>query len=217
MSFGSIKEWEDYCFSTHKSYIGNEHFKKWIHEKEILIFNFSNLKNKQLNLISSGMNDAVKIASLHFKILYGNTGRFKNIAHKTNSAELLKIILKERKKSHKSHASVFILNNPIKTKNYVIKDGEALTYVPEGITIFSFDPKMRYNNRFLRCRAKHETLHLLGLNIHHEDTKVKGYTNEKCIMEYNAPTIKLCRKCKTALTYFWRGIMHATKKQFIKN
>ena len=110
------------------------------------------------------------------------------------------------------------MDRPIQAADAEIKDGEALTYVVEGVTLFSFDPAKKYFNNFLRRRAKHEAFHLLGLNFHHEDTRVKGYKNGAlCNMRYNAPTQHLCEKCKNALLSFWEGIEYATKKQFVKN
>ncbi|MBI2656290.1 hypothetical protein HYX03_00950 [Candidatus Woesearchaeota archaeon] len=169
-----------------------------------------------------GMEDAIKSARLHFKVTFGDGNSVKDILNltdeKINSKKLLKMAIEKRKKNHKEQANVFIFNNPIKSPSAVIKDGEALTYVSEGITIFSFDAFKKYPCNFLRRRAKHEVLHMLGLNTHHEDTKVRGYNNEvPCVMKYNAPVMNACGKCKDALACFWKGIEYATKKQFVKN
>lgn len=219
-NFNSIREWKSYCFNTHSSYLKNQHFREWINKKEIYIFNFSNLKNDSVKAITLGINNAIKIAKLHFKIK--NSERFTFQANfsasEINSNKILKMIMEERKQNHKENANIFIFNNPIKSLSAIIKDGEALTYVSEGITIFSFDAFQKYHYNFLMRRAKHEALHLLGLNSHHEDTKVKGYKHKViCNMNYNAPTQRLCLKCKDGLISFWRGIEYATKKQFVKN
>ncbi len=215
--FSSIKEWKDYCFNTHSLYLKSPHFKKWIGKKEIYIFDSSNLKKEQVQCIKFGLQDAVRIAKLHFKIKV-----FEKYALKAdfstpiiNSSKILKKVIKERKKSHKDNASVFIFSKPIKSQDSIIKDGEALTYVSEGAIFFTFEPSIDYPCSFLRRRAKHEALHLLGLNAHHEDTRVKGYgygRKHSCIMEYNAPTIRLCKKCEDAIKSFWDGIRQATAK-----
>lgn len=219
--FNSLKEWKDYCFNTHSLFLKNTHFRKWINKKEIHIFNLSNLSNQDVKYIKLGIEDAIKVARLHFKIYYGTDNRIKkiNLTHeKINSNKLLKMILKKRKENHKEQANILIFNNPIKSPNAIIKDGEALTYVSEGVMIFTFEAFKKYSRNFLRRRAKHEALHLLGLNSHHEDTDVKSYKyNALCNMNYNAPTQNLCKKCKEALVYFWKGIEYATKKQFVKN
>lgn len=220
--FDSIKEWKDYCFNTHSLYLKNVHFKKWINKKDIHIFNFSNLKKEEIKYIKLGVEDAIKVAKLHFKIYYDNPNSTKKIINiydkKINSSELLKMIVQKRKKRHKEHACIFIFDKPIKSQKTIIKDGEALTFVSEGMTFFTFDTAKSYPHNFLRRRSKHEASHLLGLNFHHEDTKVQGYKHDvKCNMEYNAPTMKLCQKCKDALKSFWKGIEYATKKQFVKN
>ena len=216
--FNSIKEWKDYCFNTHILYLKNLHFRKWINKKEIYIFNFSNLKTNDIKYIKSGLEDTIKLAKLHFKVFYGDIDNFKKIINsgnkKINSAKLLKTVIEERNENHKEHANIFVFNKPIKSQDYVIKDGEALTYVSEGITIFSFDAFKDYPPGFLMRRGKHEALHLLGLNSHHEDTKVKGYEhNVSCNMNYDAPTQYLCRKCKDALVYFWKGVKNATENK----
>ena len=220
--FNSIEEWKAYCFNTHRLYLKNQHFRNWINEKEIYIFNFSNLRDKEIKFMKLGILDAINSARLKFKIYYGNNDKVKKIINSKNkiinSPELLKMIAKKRKENKKENAYAFIFNEPIESSGATIKDGEALTYVSEGIMIFTFDADKKYSYKFLRQRAKHETIHLLGLNSHHEDTKVQGYGHYAfCVMQYNAPAIKICRKCKDALTSFWRGIEYATKKQFIKN
>ena len=215
--FNSIKEWRNYCFNTHSSYLKNKHFRKWINGKEIFIFNFSNLSKNSIRHIKSGIEDAIKLGKLHFKVRYANHGKFgkvvRNNSKKINSNKLLKMIVEERKGNHKEHADVFILNSQIQSPNAVIKNGEALTYVPEGVIMFTFDVSKKYPYKFLRRRAKHEALHMLGLNAHHGDTEVKGYDyNAACIMQYNAPAMRVCGKCRDALLYFWKGIKYATKK-----
>lgn len=220
--FNSIKEWKDYCFNTHSSYFKNMHFRKWINQKDICIFNFSNLRTMGIKYMKLGIEEAIKLSRLPFKVNYGNGNSIKNainlIGEKINSNELLKMVIKKRKENNKEHAYIFIFNNPIESPNAILKDGESLTYVSEGIMIFTFDEFKKYSRNFLRRRAKHEALHLLGLNSHHDDTKVKGYKHDVfCNMQYNAPTQHLCLKCKDALVSFWRGIEYATKKQFIKN
>jgi len=216
--FNSIKEWKDYCFSTHKLYLKNPHFKKWINKKEIYIFNLSNLKKDSIKYIKSGLEDAIKLAKLHFKVFYGDIDNFKKIMNsgnkKIDSTNLLKAVIEERNKNHKEHASIFVFNKPVRSQDSVIKDGEALTYVSEGITAFSFSAFKDYPPSFLMRRGKHEALHLLGLNSHHEDTKVKGYKhNVPCNMNYNAPTKYLCSKCRDALVYFWIGVEYAAENK----
>ncbi|MEK6984328.1 MAG: hypothetical protein AABX33_07175 [Nanoarchaeota archaeon] len=219
--FDSLKEWKNYCFDTHSLYLTNQHFKKWIIRKEIVILNLSSLRNQTIQHIKQGVENAIKLGKLHFKI-YDNSGdnyyKVINIKDENiRSDKLLKMVVKIRKKSHKEQANIFILNKPINSPNGIIKDGEALTYVSEGVIMFTFDTHKKYPYKFLMRRAKHETLHLLGLNFHHEDTKIEGYDNSiLCNMNYNAPTQYLCKKCRDALLSFWKGIEYATKQKLIK-
>ena len=222
IEFDSIKEWEDYCFNANSSYIENPHFRKWINKKEVYIFNLSNLGNQAMQCIKLGIENTIKLGKLHFWLYNNSDDSFNKLINikdgNIRSGKLLRIVARNRKKSRKEQANIFIFNSPIDSPNGIIKDGEALTYVSEGIIIFSFDAYKKYPYKFLMRRAKHETLHLLGLNFHHEDIKIKGYNYDiKCNMKYNAPTQYLCKKCKNALMYFWKGIEYATKKQFIKN
>ena len=213
--FDSVKEWRAYCFKTHRAYIKNPHFRKWVKQKEIDIFDFSKLKKRDIQYIKIGMNDAIKSAKLHFKVHEIRDKKFHLDWTKNDiliSDEILKMAIKKRKNHQKQNANVYLFNHALKTQDAIIKDGEALTYVSEGVMMFSFDSNISYASSFFRRRAKHEALHLLGLNFHHEDIEVKGYKNVPCVMSYNAPTQNLCRKCKDALLYFWKGIKHATEK-----
>ena len=219
--FNSIKEWKNYCLNTHSLYLKNQHFKKWINKKEVYILNLSDLTNQNVKYIKSGVEDAINLVKLHFKVKYGNDNSVKkiiNLKEEVNSNELLKMIIEKRRENHKENADIFIFNKPVKSTDTLIKDGEALTYVSEGVMIFTFDKLKKYSGNFLRRRAKHEALHLLGINFHHEDTEVRGYKGSShCNMQYNAPVKRLCRKCKDALVSFWKGIEYATKQQFVKN
>ena len=219
--FNSVREWKDYCFKSHKLYLKNKHFKNWINEKEIAIFNLSNMGNKDIKHIRLGVEDAIRTARLHFRLYYGNGSAFRKIIgsqnKKIDSRKLLRMVIEKRRHDKTEQAGIIVINNPIKSSNVVIKDGEALTYVPEGVMIFSFDALKKYPRNFLKRRAKHEALHLLGLNSHHEDTIVEGYNyGSHCTMEYNAPTGRLCGKCRDALVNFWKGLQNATKKHLIE-
>lgn len=220
IKFNSIHEWKDYCFNAHGQYLKNRHFMKWISKKEIGIFNLSGLGKSSIRCMRLGIEDAIKLAGLHFKVRYGKApNKFFSFISKNSaidSSKILKMIVKSRKRNNKENASVFILSKPVASSGSVIQDGEALTFVPEGVTILSFDMLKKYPGSFLRRRARHEALHLLGLNFHHEDTKITGYGGKaKCNMEYNAPVKNVCGKCKGALQSFWKGIEYATKQKFI--
>lgn len=217
INFSSIEEWKKYCFSTHRSYLQNKHFRKWINGKEIQILNFTNLGKNELKCIKAGVEDAIKLGKLHFKASYCSKPYLRIEGGKIKSEKLLKAIVRMRAKNTKEHADILIVDKPVQSSKTLIRDGEALTYVPEGVIIFTFEPSKKYPNNFLRRRAKHESLHLLGLNAHHEDTQVMGYNNDaNCIMRYNAPTSSVCGKCRTALKSFWEGIRYATNKKNAK-
>ena len=220
--FKSMKEWKNYCFSTHRKYLNNVYFTKWIKEKIIYIFNHSNLRNENIKQVKRGIEKAIALIGLHFKLKCPNY-KFYNLSLTVENGniigdKMLKMVASTRKRNNNCYASIFVVDKPIKSPDAVLNYGEALTYVSEGITIFTFDPFNKYSLKFLRDRAMHETFHLLGLNVHHEGTKIQGYQQSvSCNMENNAPSGYLCRKCKDGLQSFWKGIEYATKKQFIKN
>ena len=167
----------------------------------------------ELKFIKAGVEDAIRLGKLHFKVNHCSNPSLRIEAGTIKSDKLLKSIVRMRAKNTKEHADILIVDKPVQSSKTLIKDGEALTYVSEGIMILTFDSKRKYPHEFLRKRAKHEALHMLGLNSHHEDTEVTGFNNKiNCIMRYNAPTSNLCGKCKTALKSFWEGIRYATNK-----
>lgn len=215
--FKSIKEWKDYCLNTHILYITNVYFNNWIKEKNIYIFNYSRLRKEDIKHVKRGIEKAIALIGLHFKVK-SQKSDFHDINMAVENENIISNVILEtveaaRKHDNKCNASIFIVDKPIKSPYAVLKYGESLTYVSEGITIFTFDPLKKYSSKFLRKRAMHEAFHLLGLNVHHEKTKVKGYKQSvSCNMEYNAPSGHLCRKCKDALKSFWKGIEYATKE-----
>jgi len=222
MKFKSVREWKNYCFNTHRPYTNNAYFRDWVKEKIICIFDYSRLRKEEIRNVKTGMENAIALIGLHLRVKYPKY-KFYNLSLAVEGGNIAskvisKMVTAERRKSHNRYASIFIVDKPIKSPDAVLKYGEALTYVPEGVAIFAFDPLKRYSPEFLRNRAMHETFHLLGLNAHHEKTRVKGYKQQvSCNMKYNAPSGRLCKKCKDALKSFWKGIEYATKEQFIKN
>ena len=216
-SFSSAQDWKKYCFGMPGKYFKIIHFKNWTASKKIHIINFSNLKESKLKCIEYGIKEAIGLTGLKFEIIrIKNKKDYKKFVDacvdggKISSKKLLKGAIKKRKYGGVDCADIFILNYPIYSNGVIIRDGEALSFVPEGVSMFTFDSKINYPNSFLKKRAKHESLHLLGLNAHHEDTKVKGYKQDVlCNMLYNAPSEFLCAKCKNAIVSFWRGVENA--------
>jgi hypothetical protein len=212
ISFNSITEWKDYCYKTHKSYLKNEYFRQWLREKKIDIFDCSKLKKKDIELITMAIKNALKLCGRGFEIRL-NKGLNLDFAMRDgyiNGAKILKMAKSSRKKSKSCNASIFLVDKRVKSETSLLKFGDALTYVSDGLIIFTFDPKVRYPRRFFKDAIAHEVYHLLGLNTHHYDAEVEGYGKlSRCIMEYNAPSGILCQKCKDGLLSFWEGITNA--------
>jgi|GEM_PF-5807689 predicted Zn-dependent protease len=214
MEFSSKEEWKNYCFRNHKSYLKNRYFRRWINQKKVDIFNCSGLKEKEIRLITMTIKNALRLCSKGFKIRLRKQINPDFAVKNANidGAKTLRMVKKARKKSKSCIANIFLVNKRAKSESSLLKFGDALTYVSDGVTIFTFDPKVRYPRRYFKDEVGHEVYHLLGFNIHHPDAEVKGYGKlPKCIMEYNAPSEKLCQKCKDGLLSFWEGIKNATK------
>ncbi|MBI1934869.1 hypothetical protein HYS31_00365, partial [Candidatus Woesearchaeota archaeon] len=215
-NFNSKADWEELCFKSSNGYLKNHHFRKWVNSKKIHIINLSNLGKDKVRCIGQGMKESIKLTGMKFKIIEIQNERLKEYSKlldscvhrkELKSSRLVKGAIKKRINGKTECADIFITNYPIESNGTLIQDGEALTFVPKGISIFTFSGKVRYPKSFLRRRAKHEGLHLLGLNIHHEGAKVKGYNNDaSCVMRYNAPIKYLCPKCRVAIKSFWKGV-----------
>ena len=207
MRFNSKEGWKNYCYNTHKSYLKNEYFRRWIKEKTVDVFNCSKLKKNDIKLITMAIGNVLKLCGRGFKIRL-NEGINLDFAIRDghiNGAKILEKVKKSRS-GKRCSATIFLVNKIAKSGKNVFKFGDALTYVSDGITIFTFNPSVKYPNGFFKTAVAHEMYHLLGLNVHHEDTEVSGYAKVKCIMEYNAPTEFLCQKCKDGLLSFWEGV-----------
>ena len=211
MKFSSKEEWKEYCFSNHKTYLKNKYFRCWLKQKKVDIFNCSRLKKEELRLIKTAIGNALRLCGKGSKISINN-GINLDFAVKNGNidgARVLSMIKKSRK--GKFHAGIFLVNRQVKSGRNVLNFGDALTYVSDGVTIFTFEPDVKYPKKFFRNEVAHEIYHLLGLNIHHYDTQVQGYGKlSKCIMEYNAPSERLCSKCRDGLISFWEGVKYAS-------
>ena len=216
INFDSIEEWKAYCFNTHKSYLKNGYFRRWIEEKKVDVFDCSLLKKNDTRLITKTIGNVLNLCGRNFKIRL-NKGLNLDFAIRNNQINGAKILsMVKNSRNDKCSASIFLVNKKAKSGKNVLKFGDALTFVSDGVTIFAFNPSVKYPSRFFKAAIAHEMYHLLGLNVHHEDTEVSGYPKLKCVMEYNAPTEFLCQKCKDGLISFWKGVEYATKQQFIK-
>ena len=214
MRFSSKEGWKNYCCNTHKSYVKNKYFSCWIKQKKVDIFDCSGLKKKELGLITMTIKNALKLCCKGFEIRLNNVLDM-GFAVKNGNIEGVKIlntVKKSRKKSKSCSANIFLMNKRVKSETSLLKFGDALTYVSDGVTIFTFDTKVRYPHSFFRNAIAHEIYHLLGFNIHHYDTEVEDYGKlSTCIMEYNAPSGILCQKCKDGLMSFWEGVKDVNK------
>ena len=214
--FNSIKEWKNYCFNNHKAYLKNKYFRCWIKEKRIDIFNYTTLEKSNLQNIKKSIENALRLCNGNFKVkMFTHKPNELDFAIKNNiliGKDMLKMVKKSRKNGKICSASIFLVNKRVQSGNVLLEFGDALTYVSDGITIFTFDPSIKYNMRFFKDEVAHEIYHLMGLNIHHFDTEVQGYGKfSKCLMEYNAPSGRLCNKCMDGLLSFWEGVKYASR------
>lgn len=217
MRFNSISEWKNYCFNTHKTYLKNRYFSCWTREKKVDIFNYTALGKSALQNIKKSVESALRLCKGSSKVMmFTRKSNELDFAIKNNSLignGIIKMVKKSRKEGKSCRACIFLVNKRVAGKE-LLKFGEAFTYVSDGITIFTFNPSIKYSKRFFKDEVKHEVFHLLGLNAHHENTEVEGYESlASCNMEYNAPSEILCRKCKDGLNSFWDGVKYATKNK----
>lgn len=207
IKFNSKEEWKDYCFNNHKAYLKNKYFRGWLKQKRVDIFDYSELKQEEIRMIKKTIANALKICGKGFNVKLNKSTELNFNNGNIDGAKVLKWVKKSRKGKHS--ASIFLVNKKAKSGKDVLRFGDALTYVKDGVTIFTFNPSAKYPRRFFNEVIAHEIYHLLGFNIHHFDTKVKGYGKfSRCIMEYNAPSEHLCNKCRDGLLSFWRGLEH---------
>ncbi|MBI2542367.1 hypothetical protein HYV80_06675 [Candidatus Woesearchaeota archaeon] len=217
MKFDSAGEWKSYCFNTHKAYLKSKYFRCWLREKKIDVFNYSSLNKKDESQIMKTIGNMLKICSPGSKIRMFRR-KFSELGFAARNGSLsgekiLKMAKKSRIKNKNCNAGIFLVNSRASSGKNLLNFGDALTYVSDGVVIFTFDPSVRYPKRFFKREVAHEICHLLGLNAHHKDTAVKGYGKEaKCIMDYNAPSEVLCNKCKDGLLSFWDGVNHAAQQ-----
>ena len=214
MSFKSISEWKNYCFNTHKAYLKNKYFSCWIKQKKVDIFNYTTLEKGALRNIKKSVENALRLCKGSSKVMMLTRKPSELTFAVKNSIligkDMIKMVKKSRKEGKSCRACIFLVNKKAKDEG-LLGFGDALTYVSDGMAIFTFDPSVKYPKRFFRDEVKHEVYHLLGLNAHHEDTEVEGYGKlSKCIMEYNAPSEHLCDKCKDGLLSFWEGVNNAS-------
>lgn len=213
-NFGSKMEWEEHCRSSSANYLKLPHFRKWIKSGKIHIIDFSGLGSSGISFLRSGLKEAIALTGKKFKIIEAKNKKnyrvfFDSCISKNTlaSKKLLRKAMNDRKRRNRECADIFITKCRIKSNHDTIKDGEALTFIKEGIVMFSFDENVKYPKSFLKRRGKHEAFHLFGLNAHHEAIRVHGYRNDRpCIMRYNAPVDRICPKCHAGIQSFWSGL-----------
>ena len=66
--------------------------------------------------------------------------------------------------------------------------------------------QVRVNKEFLSRLGRHEGTHLLGLNMHHDESRVRGYTEPPdCNMYWRCSGTDTCDKCMDALKSYWKA------------
>lgn len=217
MKFDSVGEWKNYCFNTHKKYLKNRYFRCWLRKKRIDIFDYTNLNKKDADQIRKTTENVLKLCNSESKIRLFKR-KFSELGFAVQNGSLsgkkiLEMAKKSRIKNRNCNANIFLVNSRARSGKDALKFGDAMTYVSDGVIIFTFDPSVKYPKKFFKSEVAHEICHLLGLNAHHHGTKVEGYGKEaKCVMDYNAPSEILCHKCKDGLLSFWEGIAYAAKQ-----
>ena len=102
------------------------------------------------------------------------------------------------------HIDLFLTDLPLKSGENVWAEGDFLT----GTIIFSLTGNRLEKVEELVRTARHETVHLLGFDTHHELVQVGGYQQaDRCLMRLEAPTSHICPMCSEAVQSIWAEIM----------
>jgi len=80
-----------------------------------------------------------------------------------------------------------------------------------GYMIISLPKNRQSSHDFITNIAMHETVHLLGLPVHHDtyddDFEFEGYPRvADCLMNWEASTREICPRCEDAIRYLWEGL-----------
>lgn len=85
------------------------------------------------------------------------------------------------------------------------------SYFNTGVIIMSLSQNRQRNYDFITNVSMHETVHLLGLPVHHDhydnDFKFEGYPKvADCLMNWEASTREICPRCEDAIRSLWEGL-----------
>lgn len=209
---------------------------RWIEGKEIKIFTDGNVDERAVEPVIMGINELIDDLGLDLRVRY-----FPKLASHPSVTKPIRLSTKGdfidaqkigryfmaetwRQPPYKQHADVLITNKPLLVGGENFGQCEfSLGYMLISLTDGTNNPKDDRNRQrpgmydLVRRIAKHETGHLLGYQMHHEQTKVAGYAEPKdCAMYWRASTDVFCDKCKDALLGFWEGLEKETGKKFLK-
>ena len=201
-------------------------FPAWIMNKDIKIFNYSNVPDYCVEPVKEGISELVHELNMNFKI---------KDSYINNSVETDVNNLRCRNlKSHLYSVNELHMNKNLKGNPYasvIIIDQKAPHNYDWGFgnseygLIFMYLPKERQGAKdFIKKIAKHEAVHLLGLGYHHKEVirdsrmlaKAYGVT-DSCVFNYIPDTLKLCNMCKDALLYRWKRIEEKIGIKCFKN
>ena len=213
----------------------------WMYGNEIWIHKMPDVEEQLAQDVTEGVEYVINRLGLKFKIKYvGSKNYMEEMVKKCTfeggkfdiskmASMLIAHQSRDPKKGGSLHADIVIT----KKKFFGEEDADAMASYLEGLAIIGLKNleemilSLRQQGITLlgdrimaQCAAQHETYHLLGYFMHHEDSKVQSYPSmQYCNMNKSMNTAgpEICDKCLDAIKFYWKGIEDRTGKKFFKN
>jgi hypothetical protein len=196
----------------------------WVSGKEIRVLSMPGISSKATRVVKGSIKEVIDELHLDFDInVYDLDRSTKNLIECHISRNGLDyeglsraLAIESYRKPHlggSQHADVILIPEFFDDD----KVSWGVSRFSRGNILFAL-PNGRPNNlSFLRKIAKHESGHLLGYHLHHEDFSVPELDAKYCVMDPSVPTDKVCDKCFNAINNFWMGLEKVTGDKYIRD
>jgi hypothetical protein len=194
----------------------------WVKGKEIRVFRDPNVSQRCVQPVIDGIRSAIDDVGLDLKVVNYDSHpsirpmlEVSKVGNRIQTQSLNRMLFTEEyRQTGKQHADV-VLTDVYFGDRPVGEWGNA--FFTKGTVIMSLPPDRQPHLSYIGNIAKHEAIHLLGMNFHHDTFTVEGYKEPKdCVFNYQAGTRYLCDKDKDAVKYFWKALETDTGMSFFK-
>jgi len=213
------KEWLDRgLYPFVKQPLGTREIGEWRKSREIVVFRTNGVSDQDAKAFAHSVQKTISELGLDLKVKYG--GYRDTVAQMVEGSQKegrvnYRKLSSEIKKSRggQGKAVIFLTEQPVDSSGSACGSKK----FEFGASVCQIPKAAQGAIPAIQKAAKHDTLHLLGFDEHHDEVGEQGYAGQPdCIASERPKSNSLCNKCSDAIIYFWKGLSRADGADYFK-